>query len=72
MSEPTKIEKRTAHGGSANLGYHAVNPNGDLVLLPKNAPLKDGWRLATEEDIAAKGRAEHERRAREQRAAPPK
>ena len=48
---------RSRSGHKIDRGFYAVDPAGHLVLLPTSAPLKAGWRLATEGDIHAKQRA---------------
>lgn len=49
-------------------GFLAVNPAGHLVTL-RTEDLKDGFRWATDDDIAAVEKAEAERAAKEARAA---
>lgn len=44
-------------GHKINRGFYAVDPSGHLVLLPATAPLKAGWRLATDGDLHAKRHA---------------
>lgn len=39
------------HGEPVVRGFHAVGPSGNLVLLRPDAPLKAGWRFATQDDL---------------------
>lgn len=48
---------RSRSGHKIDRGFYAVDPSGHLVLLPPSAPLKNGWRLATEADLHAKRHA---------------
>jgi hypothetical protein len=45
---------RDAHGERVSSGYYAISPDGHLIKLPVKSPIKDGWRLATQQDIEAK------------------
>jgi hypothetical protein len=40
-----------AGGNPIDRGFYAVDPRGGLFVLPPSAPLKAGWRLATEDDL---------------------
>jgi hypothetical protein len=55
----------TASGMTVSAGYHAVGPDGQLVLLRPDTPLKSGWRLATQDDLAAAERLESARAAKD-------
>jgi hypothetical protein len=55
-----------AHGDPVSSGRYVVSPDGArLVLLAARAPLKAGWRLATEQDLAASQALESARLSRE-------
>lgn len=41
----------SASGVKVCSGYYAIDPSGHLIVLPPHAPLKDGWRLATTQDL---------------------
>jgi len=43
----------TASGDTVKKGRYAVDPSGHVVLVPMTRPIKAGWRLATQDDIAA-------------------
>jgi hypothetical protein len=67
MNEQKPIHKMgtTANGSEVSAGYYVVGPNGQLVLSRPDQPVKPGWRLATEDDIAQKELLEEERRAKD-------
>ena len=54
---------RNTGGARIDRGFYAIDPRGGLLLLPPSAPLKAGWRLATNLDLDAKEAAEDSRRA---------
>lgn len=49
---------RNAHGVEVSGGYYAIAPDGSLRLIPPDAPLKNGWRLAVAADFDAALNAE--------------
>lgn len=51
-----------AHGEEVSNGFYAVHPQGHLVLVKE---LKPGFRIASDEDIAAVEKAEADRVAAE-------
>lgn len=54
--EAAAVYKTTANG-SVLLGYHAVDPQGHLVMVP-TLPTDAGWRYATDADHAVAEDAE--------------
>jgi hypothetical protein len=67
MNEQKPIHKmgKTASGAEVSAGYYVLGPNDQLVLSRPDQPLKPGWWLATEDDIAHKELLEEERRAKD-------
>lgn len=45
------------HGDKVVAAYYAISPAGHLIECVPDAPLKDGWRYATQADIDAKVKA---------------
>jgi hypothetical protein len=50
---------------------YAVRPDGHVIEMSRFAQLKEGWRYATEHDIAQAAAVEKERAARESASKPP-
>ena len=59
MSEIHKIG-RDAAGDARSEGRYAVHPEGHLIVIPPNAPLKPGFYWASQDEIDDAGKPEVE------------
>jgi hypothetical protein len=53
VSNEIREYRRSASGDKISKGRYAVDPSGNVCLVPDRSPIKTGWRVATQADIDA-------------------
>lgn len=60
MAEVIYKHAKNYHGDKVVAAYYAISPAGHLIECVPDAPLKAGWRYATQADLDAKAKAKAE------------